>query len=599
MNQRLSFIRAMCLWSFCCLVLAGCQIEGGVPDTTTTTASSPLPQATDTSIAAARADRANTWAIGLVDTPQTLLPYQPSTAEQRRAAPILELLFPSPVLSYNYAFTETGVLESIPTLQSGDAELRQADVFLDAAGVITTTETAVITQVNQLVVTFSWNPDLRWSDGTPLTAADSVFSYEMAKAAPPNDEARDRLDQTLSYEQVDEHTTRAVLKPDLTGPAYFMNFWRPLPRHLLEGTDPTLLAESEFARAPISYGPYMIDTQSPGELRLKRNPHYFGTAPSIEQVRFIFNTNIDLLRAGVENGNLDMMSTDRLFGEEFARLGDLAATDDLQVLYSETPVWEHIDFNLDVPALQKIQVRQALAYGTNRQAMIDAAYAGKTGVLNSWVLPRQPEAAPPDQLVQYSFEPDRARALLDEAGYTDTDGDGIRNTPDGISLTLQLLTTANSPARQQIAEQFRDNMRDIGVDVQLGSSDSMLAIDGPLYQRQFQLALFGWSVLPTALGQSLWSCDAVPSAQNGYNGQNFAGWCFRDANRAILRGASSLDRQQRAGDYLLQQQIWTRELPALPLFQRVGITLVAPDVQGVQPDTFAPLTWNLATWTRN
>ena len=253
-------LRALSALTCLSLLLAACAIEGGAPTATPITVAPTFgPAPTDAAVAAASAARDDTWAIGLLDQPRDLYPYARDAPSQRIAAPLTELLFPAPVLALNYTYTATGVLERIPSLENGDAALRKADVYLDAANNITTTVTDVITQVDQLVVTFHWNPKLSWSDGQPLTADDSVFAYELARAAPPSDEARDRLAQLTSYERVDDHTTRAILRPDLITPNYFLTYWTPLPRHVLKGVDPAKVRDSDFARTPIGYGPYMIN----------------------------------------------------------------------------------------------------------------------------------------------------------------------------------------------------------------------------------------------------------------------------------------------------------------------------------------------------
>lgn len=580
------------------LLLAGCTVEGGARDIPATRAPSG-PQPTDPAVAQAIAQRSQTWVVGLTDLPEDLLPYQPSPSEQRRAAPVSELLFPSPILAYGSGYTTTGVLEQIPTVQNGGIEVRKADVYLDVAGNITTTTTTVITQVDQLVVTFRWNPRLAWSDGTPLTAADSVFAYELAKAAPPSEEARAQLDLTLAYEQVDEHTTRATLKPDRTGPTSFLTYWLPLPLHLLKDVAPDQIRQSAYARQPVGYGPYQIEAREQGGLRMVRNPHYFGPAPA-EHLVLTVAPNMDLLRSGVLNGTFDVAFSDRLPFELFPALDQIARDGQAQVRYQVNPIWEHIDYNLDVPDLKDIRIRRALAFGTNRAAMARDLTGAQAPVLESWVLPGQPGAAPADQLTRYPYDPNQANQLLDEAGYTGRDADGIRSNARGLTLTLQLMTTSETPLRAEIARRFQEDMRQIGVNIEIAevSTGQMFAPDGPLYQRQFELALFGWLAGPEPAGTSLWSCDAVPSERNGWRGENFAGWCFRDANRAILRGSTALDPAQRAQEYLAQQQIWSRELPSLPLFQRVSLVLAGNTVHGLQPDSFAPVTWNVAAWKR-
>ncbi len=583
------------------LLLAACAIEGGAPTAAPVVVAPTFgPAPTDAAVAAASAARDDTWAIGLLDQPRDLYPYPRDAPSQRIAAPLTELLFPSPVLALNYTYTSTGVLDRIPSLENGDAEIRKSDVYLDAANNITTTVTQVITQVDQLVVTFHWNPKLSWSDGQPLTADDSVFAYELARAAPPSDEARDRLAQLISYERIDDHTTRAILRPDLITPNYFLSYWTPLPRHVLKGVDPTKVRESDFARLPIGYGPYVIDRRDSTTMVMVRNQHYFGTPPAAAHLTITFMPNIDVLHTNLLNGNLDAIATDRPQADQLPTFDQEQKAGRLRVIYVPNPIWEHIDFNLDVPQLQDIRLRRAIALGTNRQSMINTLFGGHTPVLSSWVLPSQPQAAPPDQLTHYDYNPDLARKQLDQAGYADPDGDGIRASPDGLTLTFQLLTTEGAPIRQQIASMFQKDMHAIGVDIQLlpVPSDQLFSTDGPLFQRQFDLALFGWIASADPGGLQLWSCDAVPSPENNWTGDNFAGWCFRDANRAIREAVTTVDIKQRQDAYLRQQKLWSQELPALPLFQRLSLALIAPNLRGPQPDALAPITWNIATWKR-
>jgi peptide/nickel transport system substrate-binding protein len=580
------------------LLLVACTIEGGVPEATPTTEPQLGPPPTSAAVAEQIAARQDTWAIGLLDAPEELYPYLQSASTTRIAAPVTELLFPSPILAHSYSYTSTGVLERIPTIENGDVQVQRADVYLDVAGNITTTVTQVITQVDQLAVTFRWNPRLTWSDGTPVTADDSVFAYELAKAAPPNVEARDLLQQTSVYEKVDDHTTRAVLQPDFTGPTYFLSYWTPLPRHLLQGTPPEQVRDA-FAKSPVGYGPYVIEERTQGEIRMVRNPHYFGEPPEAARLVFSVMSDLEVLRANVLNGNLDVVATDRVLPEIFPEL-EQDAQEGVQVSYLPGPIWEHIDFNLDVEQLQDIRLRRAVAFGTNRQGMADALFDGRSPVLDSWILPEQDAAAPPDQITRYPYNPDEARRLLDEAGFTDPDGDGVRVSQTGITLTLQLLTTDGSPIRQMIAERFREDMRQIGVQVEIEktSSDGLFAADGPLHLRQFELVLFGWIARPEPSGLQLWSCAAVPSDSNGWTGDNFAGWCFRDADRAVREAATALDPVARNAAYLRQQQLWTQELPSLPLFQRLSMVVVAPGVSGLAPDALAPITWNITQWRK-
>src|SRR6185295_18892323 len=108
------------------LLLAACELEGGAQRTTGAPPTlNPPPTSAAGTVAAAQS---NSWAIGLLDEPASLYPYPESAAAQRTAAPLTELLFPSPILGLSYDYTTTGVLERIPTLANGDAQIRKADV---------------------------------------------------------------------------------------------------------------------------------------------------------------------------------------------------------------------------------------------------------------------------------------------------------------------------------------------------------------------------------------------------------------------------------------------------------------------------------------
>jgi peptide/nickel transport system substrate-binding protein len=579
------------------LLLAACEIEGGVPPPATpgavvqpTVATSPEPTS---------APRDMGFRVGLLDAPADLLPYHADAGDRRITAPVSELLFPEPLLPLNYTYTTTGVLERMPTFENGDVELRSVDVYLDAAGTITTTETETITQVEQLVVTYHWNPDLRWSDGTPVTAADSLFAYELAQTVSLGEEANNRLVLLERYEQVDEHTTRAFLKPDFMHPFYFLTFWTPLPSHLLAELPAEELMQSEFALRPVGYGPYIVERRDQDGVRLQRNPYYFGAPPPAEVISFAFLPGVDTLRSSVLSGSLDVAVADRIAPEQLEFLERDEERDLLGVAYTPGPIWEHLDFNLDTPLLQDIRVRRAIAQGLDRQALVDTLFDGHVPVLDSWILPEQAAAAPTDRLTRYPHDPEEAQRLLDEVGWADSDGDGIRERA-GEPVVIELLTTDGAPLRDQVAERFTADMAALGIQVNVRALpvQELYSRDGPLFRREFQVAQFAWIASPDPGGLALWSCTAVPTENNGWTGNNFAGWCFREADRAIRTANTSLDQAERREAYVRQQELFTQEIPVVPLFQRLVVTISNPNLAGLEPDPIAPITWNIGEWQR-
>ncbi len=592
------------LWGI--FVLIGCEIEGGSAPVATPDAP-PLADAAPTAVPPTPTPT-DELRIGMVSEPTDLLPYYDNAIDEQRTMPVVELLFPAPLLPVSYEYTTTGTLERVPSFANGDVAVQDVQVYLDSSGEITSTATANVTTTKQIVVTYRWNPTLRWSDGITVTAADSVFAYNLARNGLLSEKAAQRAQLLDRYEQVDDHTTQAYLNtdfavppeepPEITDPSYVLTYWTPLPSHLLSGATMNALAGTEYAMAPVGYGPYVVAQREEGRIQFVRNPYYGGTPPMADDVTFVFAPTFDMLRTGVLDGRLDLAITDHVSADQFSFLARDKEMKLLDVIYTPGPVWEHIDFNLDKPVFPDIRIRRALIYGTNRQKMIDALFGGHMSVLHSWIVPEHWASVSEEEITRYPYDPDHARRLLEEAGFTDSDNDGIREYAATNVLTLTLLTTENTPLRERVAEMFQQDMQNIGVGVGIQKIpvDELYSAQGPLFRREFQMVLFSWMANPDPGGLALWSCRAVPSEENNWQGNNFAGWCFREADKAIRTAATSHNREERREAYLTQQQVLTREAPFLPLFQRPIVTLHTTHLQGLQPDPTAPITWNIGEW---
>lgn len=593
MIVRLSIIALICM------ALLGCSLQAA-PSPPPAASASSSPSASPTvpvmSPTPAETEAPTAWTIGLLDEPGNLLPF---SVDGRAAAPIVEAMFPSPVLGLNYTYTTTGVLEALPTLENGGVQVITTTGFLDATGQFTVTETSQPTTTQQLVATYRWNPDLRWADDTPLTAADSVFSYELFGEVQSSQEAQIARSLIERYELVDEHTTRAVLKPGRIEPSYLMSAWPPLPRHRLQDLPPQDALE-QFAEQPLGYGPFTFQERQPGEqIVLERNQYWPNQANLPQQLVFRFFPAADELRSAVANGTVDAATLERIPQELYPYLDQDQQSGAASVTYVPGPVHEHLDLNLNDERLQDPRVRQALAYAINRQGIIDALFGSKVKPLWSWILPEQRVFyAGDEQLARYPFDPGRANSLLDDAGLSDKDGDGIRELANGQPFTMTLLTT-DTPQRAAMAERIAADLKSVGLQAEpeLQPIDQFYSPTGPLYRRTFQLALFAWIAGADPGGLPLWSCNAVPLQENGFTGNNFSGWCFEAAEWPLRRANSTLDQRTRAQDYLKHQQLWTQEVPVIPLFQRPLAAIVHPRVQGVKPDALAPITWNIDQWT--
>lgn len=561
---------------------------------TVSPSSTPLPTPTAPKPSATAAPERSHWTVGLLDEPANVLPFSP---DGRAAEPITQSIFPAPALVLGYAYTTTGILQELPTLTNDGVERRQVRGYLDSTGQFTTTATDQPTTTDQLVVTFHWNPRLRWADGKPVTAEDSAFGYEDARRTPPSPDAQALLDLIERYEVVDATTTRATLKPGRIDPAYPRLAWPPLPRHLLAGA--ATKTREQYARAPTGYGPYSFGEAKPGAgITLVRN-RYWSVPGLPDELRFRFFQTAGELRAAVERAEVDVAAVERIPGDLYSTLDRDASSGRMLVRYVPGPVYEHLDFNLAEPLFQDVRVRRAAALAIDRAGLARELWGGKPHVLHSWIVPEQPEFAGEEQLQRYPYDPERARALLAQAGVVDRTGDGIREAADGKPISLTL-TTADTPLAIAIGRRIARDLAAAGLPLRVQSLPitQLFSPTGPLFRRQFQLAEFAWIATVEPHGAPLWSCSAIPSQDNGFSGNNFGGWCFDPAERALRAAVNTLDPRARAAAYLRQQRVWAQELPSIPLAQRPIAILERADIRGVAPDALAPITWNVDVWKR-
>lgn len=582
-----------------------------------------------------------TLVVGQGQEPDTLYIYGGSMLAGTH---VLNSIYDGPIegLSYDY---QAVILEQLPKLENEDGSATLEMVSVEAGAqyvdpetqeVVTATET--VADLPQITASFTIRDGVTWQDGTPVTAEDSVFSQTLA-CHPDTPSSKFTCERTASYTATDERTVQWVGLPGFTDQTYYTNFYTPLARHqtnadgtALQDMEPGAILEDEtFARSPFSYGPFQVSEWESGDhITLTRNQHYWRSdegLPFLDSVIHRFIPDSNALLAAVEAGDVDVATQDGLDISQAEALDNAKAAGNVEPWYVTGTVWEHIDFNLRpvddtiVPIGACTDVRRAIALGTDRGQMVDVIQQGKTSIQNTYV-PEEHWAYPSsDMLVTYDYDPEAAMAMLDAVGFTDADGDGVReaqsditctvttdvegNTvdqviPAGTPLALSLNTTEGNVMREETTLLFQQNMTDIGVEITLDYLPANVFFadgpDGPLFGRRFDLGEFAWltGVQPPV---ALYYCTEVPGEENSWAGQNETGWCNPDYDRVGKQAATTLERDDSLPLYHQAQQIFMDELPVLPLFARVKVMATRPDVVNFSPNaTVNSELWNVEAW---
>ncbi len=541
---------------------------------------------------------------------------------------VLQAVYDGPIDSRSYAYQPV-ILEKLPRIEDGEAVVQDVtvqpgEIYVNEAGILVQADEPVETQ--RLAVTFKLKKGITWEDGQPVTAYDSVYSFRLA-AHPDTPASRYVISRTASYEALDDLTIQWTGVPGFIDATYYLNFWTPLPQHAMGGLSPSEVLGSDFARHPLSYGAFTLEEWVAGDhITLKKNPHYFRASeglPKVDTVIFRFIATPDGLLAGLLAGECDIGTQDGLDLDQSPALLQAEAQGLLDLYFTaggaSGSYWEHIDFNIwptdeRAPVGACLDVRKAIAYGTDRQEMVDVALYGRSMVQHSFIPQGRPMYA--DDVPTYEFDPGRARRMLDEAGWRDADGDGVReahgvrcervdletkqaqavNIPDGTPLRMTLNTTVDNEVRQQVAELFQQDMRAIGIRIAVEYLPDHEYFaggpDGPLSGRQFDLGEFAWLAGVEPRGD-LYECDQVPTPGNNWVGNNHTGWCNPDYDQATDRALHTLVRQEQKQFWAKAQRIFAENLPALPLFPHITVAATRPGVAGfaVDPSQASEMTY--------
>jgi peptide/nickel transport system substrate-binding protein len=560
---------------------------------------------------------------------------------------VLEAIYDGPIDYVNYAYKPV-IVEKVPSMADGDAKLEAVTVkpgmeMVDTDGNYQTLQKDVSyfpsgctsadcakkhdgksdVQMDQLSVTFKVKSGITWSDGTPLSVKDSVFSYSLAaNAATPGN--KDLIKKTASYTAADDQTVIWKGIPGFYDSQYLARFWIPLPEHILSGKDPAALGDDPLARtSPVGWGPYVLSEWKAGDhIQLVKNSRYFRASeglPKVDVINFRFITgNSQQSVEALLSGECDLVDESTLLDDQLASIKDLQAAGKIQVAMSGSQVWEGLDFGIkpalydSVPSLNNkarpdyfsdVRTRQAVAMCIDRKKIVDEVWSGFSTVPPSYFGADNPLVLqnPPD----YSYNVDQANALLDQAGWKDFDNNlatprvatTAANVYYGAPLMLKYYTT-NADARKKVGSMIASDLAKCGiqVDVTNDTPENLFANgpDGVLFGRKFDLAEFSWS--PSTMQPcKFYTTKQINSAANGWVGVNVTGYSSEAFDTACVNAGAVLPGQT---DYAQKQQdaqtIFSTDLPVLPLYQMMRIGLGRKDLCGYQMDTTSrSALWNI------
>jgi peptide/nickel transport system substrate-binding protein len=453
-------------------------------------------------------------------------------------------------------------------------------------------------------VTYTLPPKAAWGDGTPITTADVLFTWEVGRHPQVGISAAELYRRILDIKVVDDKTFTLVM--DRVGFTYnSIGDFGLLPAHI-EGPafreDPAAYrSRTAYDRAPATpglwFGPYRVTEVSQGaQVVLERNPAWWGAPPAFDRIIVKAVENTAALEANLLAGGVDMipgelgLAVDQVLAFEKRHGSRFAIT------YKPSLYYEHLEVPVDLPMFADVRVRRALLHAIDRQSIVDQLFGGKLTVATTRVSPLDWIHHP--DLTPLTFDPDAARRLLDEAGWT-PGSDGIRRNAEGQALSFPLQTTAGNRTRERVQQVLQAQWRQVGVDVQIRNEPARVLFGETMNKRQFKGAmLFAWISSPENVPRSTLHCDEIPTEANAWTGQNYAGWCDPKMDETIDLIEVELDREGRHVLWRRLQEQLMAGMPDLPLFFRSEPFILPLWLKGLRPTGHLnPSTLWVEQWT--
>ncbi len=412
-----------------------------------------------------------------------------------------------------------------------------------------------------LTYTYTLREGLQWSDGTPLTAEDIAYTVNRSRDEewPNHVSTTVNLDATAIDERTVEITT-SVPDPKLpVMDAYIV------PKHIYEQFDADAIYEYD-ALDGVGSGPFTIAELSKGEfVRMERNPNWYGDQPAMDQVIFRIFQNSEAQTQALNAGEID--AVDDVPVELYSTVD---ANPDIELIFGNQGDFSELAMNSGCmtigdghPALKEREVRQAINHAVDRELLLDRVLGGKGTVGSSLPVSAEPswyvDAIPDDQ--RFGYDLDRARELLDQAGWTDEDGNGVREK-DGRELRLRLFELTGAQTTPFIVE-FLD---DIGIPTEVATYDDT-QLTPILGAGEFDLFLWGWTpfVDPDPMLSYFTSAEVTNDPVN--YGFNDAAWCNEEYDALYEEQKVELDPERRREIVAEMLQIFYEDAAYVVLYQ--------------------------------
>jgi peptide/nickel transport system substrate-binding protein len=465
---------------------------------------------------------------------------------------------------------------------------------------------ATVTSTSPQTVVYQINPKAVWSDGVPFNAADFIYNWQANSGNPKYTDVGGKAYEpasTSGYNQVKSVTASNGGKTVTVVFSSPFSDWKSLfsdmlPAHIAKVVGFNNGFQTFNAAVKVSGGPFEIQSYTQGQDLVEvRNPKWWGTPAPLDKLIFRFFADDNQIPPALQNSEVNGANPAQAslqFKDAIAAVPNLTTTVEAGLEF------QHMDFNQANPYLAKLDVRQAIAFGTNRADMVNRIVGPITTAVkplnNRIFVPGQPQYQDTSGGLG-AFDPAKAKQLLQASGMT-MGSDGYFHPSSGPQagkdLTFTISTTSGEPVRAEIEQLFQSYMKNIGIkiNIQNYSPNTLFGTVGP--KSEYDIIEFAWVSTPFPSGNQPIYCSYTNANLCGENWNHFAN---PQVDALFTQAAATLDPAKAATLYNQADALLWKNMVTLPLFQQPQLNTWTNTFGNILPNTSSVgLTWNAQTW---
>lgn len=435
---------------------------------------------------------------------------------------------------------------------------------------------------DKLKYTFKIREGIKWHDGTPFTSEDVVFSYKsIMNPKVDSPQLRSYFQEIKDVKAIDDLTVEFTYARPYFLALEFCGGMPIVPKHIFEKGD---FNTNPAGRHPIGTGPYKFDRWTTGrDIVIDKNPDYWGEKPKLNKIVFKIITDNTVAFQVLKREELDVSALTPIQWERQTNTPSFQENFDKLSYFA--PNYSYIGWNSKRPFFADKQVRTALTHLVDRELILNKILYDLGAIVTNPFYINSPEY---DKSIEpYPYDPKKAEELLEQAGWIDSDGDGIRDK-DGVKFAFEFLIPGGSETGEKIATILKEELDQMGIQMDIRKTE-WAVFTSRLMDRNFDAVTLAWSMGIESDPYQIWSSTQAES------GSNFVGFKNEEADKLIVEARTEFDREKRKELYRRFAEIVHEEQPYTFLFCRKSTVAVNKRFENVTvyPVGIDPVEWHV------